>query len=71
MSKVVERLKEPSTHAGIASVIAGIGQILHSPETTEIASAVPDIASRLASHDYVGVGMILFGLIAIFKKEKK
>lgn len=71
MSKVVERLKEPSTHAGLAAIISGVGLILHSPETAQVASQLPDVATKIVSQDYLGAAMLLFGSLAVIFREKK
>lgn len=71
MSKIVDRLKEPSTHAGLASIVAGFGLIFRSPETSDIAATIPTVAERLVSNDYLGAAMLLFGSIAVVVREKK
>lgn len=71
MSKFLDRFKEPSSHAGLAAILGGLGMILKSPETVTVAEKLPSIAERLSTQDYVGAAAILFGLSAIWIKEKK
>jgi hypothetical protein len=71
MSKIKDRLKEPSTHAGIASIVSGVALILHSPETVTVAAQIPQVAEKIASQDYLGAAMIVFGSLAVLFKENK
>lgn len=71
MSKFVNRIKEPSTHAGLAAIIGGLGMILHSPETTQVAQAVPDVAEKVIRQDFVGAAITLFGALAFLLPERK
>ena len=56
MSTILARLKEPSTWAGLAAVVAGL-QFL--PHAAEIGSIV------------TGAGMIVMAALAIFLPEQK
>jgi hypothetical protein len=56
MDWIVSRLKEPSTWAGIATVVAGASFIPHS---TEWAALIPS------------VGVVVGGVLAIVMGEKK
>jgi hypothetical protein len=55
MSFILARLKEPSTWAGAATLLAGVSFIPHSAELAEL---VPSL------------GVVVGGLVAIFLKEK-
>lgn len=68
---MLARLKEPSTYAGIASVISGVGTILKDDNTTAIAGAIVEASPHIISGNWMGAGMIFFGLFAMFIKEKK
>ncbi|WP_422020197.1 hypothetical protein [Pyruvatibacter mobilis] len=70
MDKVFERLREPSTYAGLAAVTIGIGQIVDFDEAGQVASIVQGAGERAAVGDWIGAGVAaLLGLAAIFKRE--
>ncbi len=71
MKSIKDRLKEPSTHAGLAAMVGGVGMILHSPETTQLAHALPSVAEKVASHDFLGAVIALFGAVAFLLPERK
>lgn len=68
--KIKDRLKEPSTHAGLAAIVSGIGLIVASPETVAAAKVIPQVADSVNRQDWMGVLMVLFGSLAVFLKEK-
>lgn len=65
-----KRLKEPSTHAGLAGIIGGIGLILGSSEAVAVAGKIPPMAERLSAGDWGGALMIGFGALAVFLQER-
>lgn len=56
MEFLVSRLREPSTYAGIAAILAGVTFIPYAPELAKTISAV---------------GTLVTGLLAIWMPEKK
>mgnify|MGYP000980235341 CR=1 FL=1 len=68
---IANRLKEPSTYAGLAATVAGVGQIFGDVHTDAIAGAITQAAPSLIAGNWLGALMSLFGLAAIFMKEKK
>ena len=67
---MLKLLKEPSTYAGFAAVIAGIGQIAQINEAPAIADAINNAAQPIINQDWIGAAMVFLGSIAIFLKEK-
>lgn len=67
---MLARLKEPSTYAGLAAVVAGAGQMFGDKNTDMIAAAIVDASPHIISGNWLGVVMSFFGLAAIFMKEK-
>lgn len=67
---MLKRLKEPSTYAGIAAIIAGGGMIAKVNEAPAVAHAVSSAGAQLAAGDYFGAAMIFFGAFATFMKER-
>jgi len=66
------RWKEPSTYAGLAAIIGGVGAIAKVHEAPAIADAVNNAAVPLASGDWkVGLAMILTGALGVFLREGK
>lgn len=63
-------LKEPSTYAGLAAVVAGVGQIFKDDHTDAVAAAINQAAPHILSNDWLGALMTLFGLAAVFLREK-
>ncbi len=66
-SKVVDRFKEPSTYAGLAAVVAGIGQMFVIHEAAPVADAINQVA---AQPSWQGALMAGLGLFAVLKGEK-
>lgn len=71
MKYILERIKEPSTHAGLAAILAGIGLIAHSEQLSQVAQIVPSVAEKAIHQDYLGAAMVMFGTVAALLKEKK
>jgi hypothetical protein len=69
--KLQERLREPSTYAGLAAVTVGVGQVGKIEEAPQVAELIGQAGQAAVTGDYVtAVGMGLFGLLSIFMKEK-
>ena len=71
MKWLMDRLREPSTWAGLSSLTLGVGAIAHVNEAPAIASAVQHSASSFTSGNWLGGAVALLGGIAsIFVSEK-
>lgn len=69
---VAERLKEPSTYAGLAAVIIGVGKLADINEAPAIADAITNAAPALLSGNWVaGLGALLMGALAVVVRERK
>mgnify|MGYP005996457981 CR=1 FL=1 len=68
----LDRIKEPSTWAGLALTIGGIGQVADIKEAPMVADAVGGMGQALSSGaDPISAGvMALAGIAAMFLKEK-
>lgn len=66
----MQRLKEPSTYAGLASILGGVGMIASSPWVTAAAS-VADAAAQGASagQGWLGIGLAVLGAAASLAKD--
>lgn len=66
----MQRLKEPSTYAGLASILGGVGMIASSPWVTAAAS-VADAAAQGAStgQGWMGIGLSVLGAVATLAKD--
>lgn len=66
----MQRLKEPSTYAGLASILGGVGMIASSPWVTAAAS-VADAAAQGASsgQGWMGIGLAALGAVASLAKD--
>lgn len=64
-------LKEPSTYAGLAAVVAGVGQIAQWNQASVVAEAITQAAPQVISGNWLGGIMSIFGLAAIFLREGK
>ena len=65
--RVIDRLDEPSTYAGLAAVIAGLGQMFQITEAAPVADAVNQVAQQPS---WQGAVVAALGLLAVFKREK-
>jgi hypothetical protein len=71
MEKLKERLREPSTYAGLSMLTLGIGALGKINEAPAVAGAIEQAAPALSSGDWVtGAGTMLFALASIFLREK-
>ncbi|MFS2014820.1 hypothetical protein ACCD06_33870 [Azospirillum sp. CT11-132] len=65
-----QRLKEPATYAGLASILGGASVIASSPWVTAAAS-VADAAAQGASsgQGWLGIGLSVLGAVATLAKD--
>ncbi|WP_417842167.1 hypothetical protein [Terasakiella sp.] len=69
--KLKSRFSEPSTYAGLAAATVGIGQVAKINEAPQVAELIGQAGKAAVTGDYVTTGgMLLFGLVSIFMKEK-
>jgi hypothetical protein len=69
--KIKDRLREPSTYAGLAGVITSVGVLGKINEAPAIADTVANAGHAIAQGDYAtAIGAGLFGLLSIFMREK-
>lgn len=66
----MSRLKEPSTYAGISSIILGVGMIADINEAPALATAVSQATPAIVSNDWFGALFIFLGGLATILKEK-
>lgn len=65
-----DRLKEPSTYAGIGLILLGLDQAIDINEAATVGQALIDASD--SGMGIGGIGMALFGaLMSIFLPEKK
>lgn len=71
LSKLKERLKEPSTALGLGQVITGIGLVTDFDEAPQIADTVTNAAVAASQNDWTAaLVLIVSGVLGIFMKEK-
>jgi len=66
-SKVVDRLKEPSSMAGIGLIAAGIGQTFGINEAQQAGEVIQQAATQ---PNWIGFTMAALGSLAILFREK-
>lgn len=66
----MQRLKEPSTYAGLAGILGGISMITSSPWVSA-AATVADAAAQGASsgQGWMGIGLAVLGAAASLAKD--
>ena len=70
MQKLLERFKEPSTYAGLAAIIAGLGQMFDINEAPALANGIATASNSIVGGDYVSAFAIAAGAFAVILKEK-
>lgn len=71
MEKLKQRLKEPSTYAGLGLLTLGLGQIFKLDHTEEVAGIMKSAGTSIATGDYTTAALVTFtGLAALFVKGK-
>tara|TARA_Y100001001_G_scaffold121981_1_gene120146 strand:+ start:756 stop:977 length:222 start_codon:yes stop_codon:yes gene_type:complete len=72
LNKILDRLKEPSSYAGLAAITLGAGQIFKINEAEQVAETLNQAGAAAASGDIVApVATLILGLAAFFRSEKK
>ncbi len=72
MNWLKDRMGEPSTYAGLAAILAGVGQLADINEAPAIADAITNAAPLALSGNWVGaVGALLMGSLAVFMRDRK
>ncbi len=69
--KFLARLREPSSAAGLAAVVIGLGQLAKVNEAPAIAEVIGQAGAAAAVDPVVGAVALIAGLVAIFRGEKK
>lgn len=69
-SKVLDRLKEPSSSAGIIGLVLGAGQLFKINEAEAVAGVVGDVAAGLEAGPIAGLLALIAGIFAIVRGEK-
>lgn len=68
---LIDRFKEPSTYAGLSSVMVGAGLLFDINEAPAISDTIGAAGSALASGDYkTGLAVVAMGLLSILLGEK-
>ena len=71
MDYILKRLSEPSTYAGIGSVVTGALVLGKAHEAEAVGAAIANSGESFVRGDYIGGGAaLIFSLLAIFKGEK-
>lgn len=68
---MLNRIKEPSTWAGVSSILLGLGSIFNVHEAPLVADAVTSAAPSFISGNWMSGLLVLFGSAAVILKEKK
>lgn len=69
-NQTMSRLKEPSTYAGLAAIVAGLGQVFHFAPADTVAGAITSVAPQVISGNWFGAVTALLGIGAVFIREK-
>jgi len=73
MQKVLNRASEPSTYAGLAGIVSGLGMIFDINEAEPIVQAAGHAAEAVLAtgNPAMGIATLLFGLLGVFMPERK
>lgn len=65
------RLKEPSSYAGLAALLIGVGQIFQINEVEPLAQTAQQAAEAVAQSGSpaIGLGVLITGVLAFFLPE--
>lgn len=70
LGAILRRLSEPSSYAGLAAIVAGLGQIGDMNEAPAVADAVVNAgAAAAASGPYAGLLALGLGVLSVFMPE--
>jgi hypothetical protein len=70
MDYLLKRLREPSTYAGLAAVVMGVGEVAKVKEAPAIADALIGGAPAMAHDPVTGGLMLLAGLLAMLLRDR-
>ncbi|RKQ73115.1 hypothetical protein [Oceanibaculum indicum] len=70
MKYLLDRLKEPSTYAGLAAVVLGAGQLGKIDEAPSVAGAIMDGAAAMQVDPIMGGLTILGGILAALLRDR-
>lgn len=72
MSKLIERVKEPSSWAGLGLIVMGLKDVFKLDHTEEVVTVLDGAAQAAHSGDLTAiVASIVLGVVAVFRGEKK
>lgn len=72
LSNILDRLREPSTYAGLAAVAVGAGQVFDISEAPAVAEAIGAAGATVTAtgDPIMGGAALFFGLLAMFMRER-
>ena len=70
LRKLIDRFREPSSYAGLGLIAYGLGDLFKIKEADQIAEVANQTAQAMTVDTASGVGVLLFGLLSLFIKEK-
>ena len=72
MSKVKERMKEPSTFVSLGAIVSGLGMLFKANGVPEAGMAMAQSADQLATGDFfTPLALIIGGLLGAILPERK
>jgi len=70
LRKLIDRFREPSSYAGLGLIAYGLGDLFKIKEADQIAEVANQTAQAMTVDTASGIGVLLFGLLSLFIKEK-
>jgi len=70
LRKLMDRFREPSSYAGLGLIAYGLGDLFKFKEADQIAEVANQTADAMTVDTASGIGVLLFGLLSLFIKEK-
>lgn len=64
IQKILSRLREPSTYAGLAAVVVGVGELARINEAHSVAAVITSFGDAIISGQYGTLGALAFGVLA-------
>lgn len=68
LAKLLARLREASTWAGVGLVVTGVGQVARINEAPQVADVLTQAGAAAVADPLVGIAVAIAGLVAIFRK---
>lgn len=65
-----DRAREPSTYAGLAAAVAGLGVAFDVREAPVVAEGVAQVGQAVATHGWVGGAVAALGILSVFLRER-